>query len=263
MGLIVMIGCGRMGGAMASQWRRQHEVVALTTGASQLPEGVQSISEHDLPGLQDPLAVVLAVKPQTFPGLVPSLAPLRRQDPLFISVMAGLRLDVLASQLDRSKRLVRAMPNSAAAIARSMTVATARSDLSGKDRTTAIRLLLEIGHCEWLDDETLIDAATAVSGSGPAYFFRFAEALVSAGVNAGLSPQLAQTLARSTLSGAGALAAEPDASLSELREEVTSAGGTTAAGLAELVRDHSIDCLCQRVVDAAMARSRALAAGEK
>jgi pyrroline-5-carboxylate reductase len=173
--------------------------------------------------------------------------------------MAAITLADLRAALGGAQRLVRAMPNTAAAIGRGITAAVAGGTIDATDRSRVETLLAPTGAFLWLDDEAQMDAVTAVSGSGPAYFYRFAEALALAGEKAGLPPSLAMQLARATFIGAAALAEQDDAALAELRRQVTSPAGTTAAGLAEMNRDDAIDQLVEAVVDAAATRSRALA----
>jgi pyrroline-5-carboxylate reductase len=151
------------------------------------------------------------------------------------------------------------MPNTPAAIGQGITAAVAGAGVRMADLVTVNGLLAPAGQLVWIDDEAQIDAVTAVSGSGPAYFFRFTEALAKAGTQAGLSPELAMQLARATFTGAAALAQADGETLAELRRQVTSPAGTTAAGLAQMDADDAIDRLAQAVVDAAAARSRELA----
>jgi pyrroline-5-carboxylate reductase len=172
--------------------------------------------------------------------------------------MAGRTLQFLAETLGRSSALVRAMPNTPASIGRGITVAVAR-DASVAQRQTAHRLLAATGAVEWTDDETLMDAVTAVSGSGPAYIFLLVEALAQAGAAAGLPPELAKTLARETVAGAGELLHRSPLDAATLRENVTSPGGTTAAALAVLMVKEGLAALMEKAVAAATRRSRELA----
>jgi pyrroline-5-carboxylate reductase len=159
---------------------------------------------------------------------------------------------------DRSGAVVRAMPNTPAAIGRGITVAVARN-AGAAQRDLADRLLRATGTVEWVEDEALLDAVTAVSGSGPAYVFLLAEALAQAGVAAGLPPPLAEKLARETVAGAGELLHRSSLGAATLRENVTSPGGTTAAALAVLMRQNGLLPLLREAVAAATERSRELA----
>jgi pyrroline-5-carboxylate reductase len=172
--------------------------------------------------------------------------------------MAGRTLQFLADALVRPCALVRAMPNTPAAIGRGITVAVPRG-ASAEQRQLAHRLLAATGAVEWVDDETLMDAVTAVSGSGPAYVFLLAEALAHAGVAAGLPPALAEKLARETVAGAGELLHRSTLDAAVLRENVTSPGGTTAAALSVLMDQNGLASLMKTAVAAATARSRELA----
>jgi pyrroline-5-carboxylate reductase len=259
---IVMVGCGRMGGAIL----RGLEAVGprqvwIVDPALPSHPGAQSVASlKELPPLEAP-TVLLAVKPQVISGLLPDLEPLARGGTLFLSIIAGLTLASMSAALGEGARIVRAMPNTPAAVQQGITAAVAGPGVGEAERRRADALLGAVGEVVWLDDEGLIDAVTAVSGSGPAYFFRFAEALSQAGRALGLPPEIAERLARRTLEGSGALAAATERSLAELRAEVTSPAGTTAAGLARLDAEDRLDQLVAETVRAAEARSRELGRG--
>lgn len=255
---VLLVGCGRMGGAMARGWNGAHRVLVFDPMAAELPPGAERVASLDDVALDGELAVVLAVKPQVFPSIGEALRPLARQDALFVSIMAGITLAGLGDALG-SGRVVRTMPNTPAAIGQGITAAVAGRDVRMSDVATVNGLLAPTGQVVWIDEEAQIDAVTAVSGSGPAYFFRFTEALAKAGARAGLPPELAMQLARATFTGAAALAGADAAELAELRRQVTSPGGTTATGLAQMDAGDAIDTLARAVVDAAAARSRELA----
>ena len=172
--------------------------------------------------------------------------------------MAGRTLDFLAGALNTPCALVRAMPNTPAAIGRGITVAVARG-ATEKQRELADGLLAATGAVEWVDDEALMDAVTAVSGSGPAYVFLLAEALADAAIAAGLPPALAEKLARETVAGSGELLHRSGLTAATLRENVTSPGGTTAAALAVLMGRNGLVPLMKEAVAAATKRSRELA----
>ncbi|MGJ3265612.1 MAG: pyrroline-5-carboxylate reductase [Salinarimonas sp.] len=241
---LALVGAGKMGGAMLEGW--------LAAG---LP--AKAVSVHDpapaetIAGLaaarglalnpdaraRGPVAVlVLAIKPQMLEAAAPGLAPLVDAGTLVVSVLAGKTIANLAAALPGAGAIVRAMPNLPAAIGRGATGAHASPAVSPAQRAIADTLLRASGLVEWVDDESLIDAVTGVSGSGPAYVFALVEALAEAGVAAGLAPDLAMRLARQTVVGAGALLDESDLPAETLRRNVTSPGGTTAAGLAVLQR---------------------------
>ncbi|MES1972734.1 MAG: pyrroline-5-carboxylate reductase [Pseudomonadota bacterium] len=256
---VLLIGCGRMGGALARSWVGGQEVLVFDPHAA-IPPGATRVEHIEAATLPEDLVVVLAVKPQMFGVALPMLRPLAERGALFLSVVAGAGLQRLGRDLGGTGRIIRSMPNTPAAIGRGITAAVAGAAVTESDRARADALLRAAGEVVWLDVEADLDLVTAVSGSGPAYFFRFAEALAAAGVAAGLSPEIAMRLARATFTGSAALADARPESLAELRVEVTSPGGTTAAGLAQLDADGAIDRLAAATVAAAAARSRALGA---
>jgi pyrroline-5-carboxylate reductase len=202
-------------------------------------------------------ALVIAVKPQTFGDAAPALRPLVGSPTLVVSIMAGTTIAMLDTACGGN--IVRAMPNTPAAIGRGMTVAVAAKGVNEKQRTVADALLSATGAVEWVDDEALMDAVTAVSGSGPAYVFLLAEELARAGVSAGLPADLAAKLARETVAGSGELLHRSDLDAATLRQNVTSPGGTTAAALNILMGDHGLNELMTRAVAAATKRSQELA----
>jgi pyrroline-5-carboxylate reductase len=266
-GPLVLVGAGKMGGALLEGWLRlgldpnalvvlepqpSAEIAALTRRGLRL--------NPDAPALRgsDPAAIVIAIKPQAAAAVLPAIAPLVAAATVVVSIMAGRTLDFLAGVLGRERALIRAMPNTPAAIGRGITVAVARN-ASAAQRTLADGLLSATGAVEWVGDEALMDAVTAVSGSGPAYVFLLAEALAAAGAAAGLPAALADTLARETVAGAGELLHRSPLPAAALRENVTSPGGTTAAALEVLMGDGGLAPLMRRAIAAATARSRALA----
>ncbi|MFP4209036.1 MAG: pyrroline-5-carboxylate reductase [Wenzhouxiangella sp.] len=201
--------------------------------------------------------IVLAVKPQVMGQVLPELQTALAPDALVISIAAGITLATLRRGLGEKGRLVRAMPNTPALFGVGMTGMVADSHVEAEDRKRAVDILQTAGETVWLDDEGLMDVVTAVSGSGPAYFFALAEQLALAGERAGLAPAVAAKLARQTAFGAGTMLARSDHTAGQLREQVTSPGGTTAAALAVLSAGGFED-LVARAVDAAVRRGRQL-----
>jgi pyrroline-5-carboxylate reductase len=203
-------------------------------------------------------ALVLAIKPQMLEAAAPALAPLIGADTLVLSILAGKRIADLASRLP-ARAFVRAMPNTPAAVGRGVTGAYPSPGVEPGQRSLAQTLLSAVGSVEWVETEELIDAVTAISGSGPAYVFYLAECLAAAGVAAGLPDELAARLARATVEGAGELMhRSPDASPGRLRENVTSPGGTTAAALGVLMAEDGLEPLLTRAVAAAKKRAAEL-----
>jgi pyrroline-5-carboxylate reductase len=201
--------------------------------------------------------LVVALKPQMFREAGAMLKSFVGSTTLVVSIMAGTTIAALEEVCGGS--VVRAMPNTPAAIGRGITVAVAAKNVSPSQRAVADALLRATGSVEWVDDENLMDAVTAVSGSGPAYIFLLAEELARAGVEAGLPPELATRLARETVAGSGELLRRSEASSATLRQNVTSPGGTTAAALEVLMGPDGMQPLLTRAIAAATKRSKELA----
>src|SRR5262245_3477998 len=265
-GTIVLVGAGKMGSAMLEAWlalglspkrvaviepQPTSELAALAARGLALNPPLASVG--------DASAIVLAVKPQVAPTVVPTLAPLLAPATVVLSIMAGRTLGFLAGALTQQTALVRAMPNTPAAIGRGITVAVPNAQVSHRQRELVHALLAATGLVEWVNDEALMDAVTAVSGSGPAYVFLLAEALSAAGAAAGLPPELAAKLARATVAGSGELLNRSPVDPATLRQNVTSPGGTTAAALDVLMAADGMSELMKRAVMAATRRSRELA----
>jgi pyrroline-5-carboxylate reductase len=264
-GLLVLVGAGKMGGALLEGWLRLGlDAKKVAVLEPQPSPDISALTGRGLRLNPDPktlgtaAAIVIAVKPQTAAEAIPAVTPLIAASTVVVSIMAGRTLQFLGGALARPCAIVRAMPNLPAAIGRGITVAVPRNADTAQ-RDVADRLLRATGAVEWIDDEALMDAVTAVSGSGPAYVFLLAEALAQAGTAAGLPPALSQKLARETVAGAGELLHRSDLDAAALRENVTSPGGTTAAALAVLMGENSLTPLLAKAVAAATARSRELA----
>ncbi len=263
-GQLLLVGAGKMGSALLEGWLR-FGLDAKTVAVIE-PEPSAEIRAHAENGLKlnPPLAalkradvIVLAVKPQVAAQAIAPLLPVAVASTLIVSIMAGRTLRFLAGAFNNTGALVRAMPNTPAAIGRGITVAVPLRALAAQ-RRLAHGLLSAVGSVEWVEDEALMDAVTAVSGSGPAYVFLLAEALAQAGVAAGLPRPLAQKLARETIAGSGELLHRSAEDAATLRENVTSPGGTTAAALRVLMGADGLAQLMQDAVAAATARSREL-----
>lgn len=209
--------------------------------------------------LAPPAAILFAVKPQMAAEALPTAARFAGPDTVLVSILAGTTLATLSAGLPAGTAVVRAMPNTPAAVGRGITVCVAGAGVTEAQRALADRLLRASGLVEWVEDETLIDAVTGVSGSGPAYVFLLAESLARAGVAAGLAPELAVKLARATVEGAGELMfRSPEIRPETLRKNVTSPNGTTAAALQVLMDEGGLDPLLERAVAAAVDRAREL-----
>lgn len=263
----VLVGCGQMGSAMLRGWLRGdiagRFVVIEPVGSPPDLAGSAVTEWHRAPeevaaGLV-PDAVVFAVKPQVFDELLPAYRRWARPQTVFLSIAAGKTIAGISRHLGADAAIIRCMPNTPAAIGRAITVACPNPHVRPPQRRLCERLLAAIGDSAWVEDEALMDAVTAVSGSGPAYVFLLIEALAAAGARAGLPPELSLRLARATVAGAGELALVSSETPARLRENVTSPGGTTRAALDVLMAEQGIPELLDRAVAAATARSRELA----
>lgn len=266
---VVLVGCGNMGHAMLSGWlsagRLRADEVAVVepnsglrdraakagAAARETPEGLGAIS---------PELVVFAVKPQVVGEVVPSY---RRFAPAatFLSVAAGTPMGAFQKLLGMDAAIIRCMPNTPAAIGKGMMVTVANGNVSEKAKTFVAELLSASGEVAEVNDESLMDAVTAVSGSGPAYVFHFIECLARAGESAGLPSDTAKLLAMQTVYGAGCLAAQSEEEPAELRRQVTSPNGTTAAALSVFMDEGRLEKLVSEAVEAARARSVELGKG--
>lgn len=264
---IVIVGCGNMGRALVDGWIAHGQdpasIVAVEPDASRQ----QSLAEeHGISVVADPAdlkahptTLVLAVKPQILADVLPLYHRFTATGALFLSVAAGIRLSALADGLGAEAPLIRAMPNTPSAIGRGMTVLCGNALVGGEQRAMGERLMGAVGAVSWIEDEALMDAVTALSGSGPAYVFHFAECLINAGIAAGLPAHLAERLARQTIAGAAELLQQSDSDPGKLRHQVTSPGGTTAAAMEVLMAEPGLRQLLADAVEAAAARSREMA----
>ncbi|MCJ2072500.1 pyrroline-5-carboxylate reductase [Methylobacterium sp. J-030] len=262
---LVLAGAGKMGGAMLAGWLTAGLDPRRTTLIDPVPsrEIVALCAERGLalnPAAPEPGAVLaLGIKPQGLEAAAPGLDRLIGRDTLVVSILAGKTVADLRGRLPHARAVVRAMPNLPASIGRGATGAYANPEVTPGQRAAANALLAASGTVAWLADEAQIDAVTAVSGSGPAYVFLMVEALAEAGIAAGLDPEVAGRLARATVSGAGALLDATPAEAAELRRNVTSPGGTTAAALDVLMRPDGLGALMREAVAAARRRAGELA----
>ena len=265
-GPLVLVGCGKMGSALLRGWiaagAAKRFWVVEPEGAPPELVGADEVDWHrtaeELPPQPMPAAVVFAVKPQVVDSVVPAYRRWARPETLFVSIVAGKTLTGLAHHLG-SAAVVRTMPNTPAAIGRGITVACANPRVTFEQRGLCDRLLAAVGENAWVEDESLLDAVTAVSGSGPAYVFLLIEALAEAGEAVGLPGELALRLARATVAGSAELARRSTDNPAQLREDVTSPGGTTRAALDVLMAPDGLLPLMRRAVAAATRRSRELA----
>jgi pyrroline-5-carboxylate reductase len=266
-GTLVLVGCGQMGSAMLRGWVARNAaerfIVVEPAGRPAALGGSSAATFHrlpdELPASLAPDAVVFAVKPQVIDDVLPAYRRWVRPATLFLSIAAGKTIGGIARHLGDAAAIIRCMPNTPAAIGRAITVACPNRRVNPAQRRLCEALLAAIGDSAWVEDEALMDAVTAVSGSGPAYVFLLIEALAAAGARAGLPDDLAQRLALATVAGAGELARLSSEPPARLREAVTSPGGTTRAALDVLMAPNGLPDLLDRAVAAAAARSRELA----
>jgi pyrroline-5-carboxylate reductase len=261
---ILLIGCGRMGSAMLSGWREQG--LAPSVAVDPAPSA-QTFAGPDMTVVADPeaipagfapAAVVLAVKPQNAATTLPAYARFA-PNTVFLSIMAGRTMSGIGALIGPAAAIVRAMPNTPAAVRQGVTVACPSSAVSSQQRSLCDRLLQAIGKVAWIDDEALLDPVTAVSGSGPAYVFLLAELMEQAAIEQGIPPDLARLLARQTVAGSGALLAASSEDAAALRVAVTSPGGTTAEALSVLMNPDAWPIAMSQAIAAATRRSRELA----
>ncbi len=256
---ILIVGCGNMGGAMLAGWLASGMTPAQFTVVDpilpQAPEGVKLL--RDLPqGAFD--AILMGVKPQLLGEVAGGIARLAGSETMLLSILAGVELDSLAARFAGVRALVRIMPNLAAAIGKSPVALCERGlDRAGRDAIT--RLMAPLGSPEWLESEALFDAVTALAGSGPAFVYRFIDALAAGATALGLPAGQAQRLALAMVEGAGALASASEHAPGELARRVASPGGTTQAGLDVLDAGGALAALIAATLKAAADRSAEMA----
>jgi len=266
-GPLLLVGCGKMGGALLEGWLARGmapaDVWIVEPNADPLQgmisRGVYHAADAAaLPADLKPALLVFAVKPQMLAAALPAYKTFAVQGAAALSIAAGWRIAGFERALGEGTPVVRAMPNTPAAVGRGMTVLCSNAHADAKLRDACGELLAAVGETAWVDDEGLIDAVTAVSGGGPAYVFLLIECLAKAGEEAGLPADLAMQCARVTVAGAGELVHIASEPASKLRENVTSPGGTTLEALKILMAEDGLQPLMTRAIAAATARSREL-----
>jgi pyrroline-5-carboxylate reductase len=267
-GPLLLVGGGKMGGALLAGWLRKGLaptdawVVEPDAGRREAlvrEHGVQAVAEAAaIPEGFQPRTLVVAVKPQAFEAALPPLRPRVGPETLVLSIAAGKTIATLARIFGAETPIVRVMPNTPAAVGRGASVLCANVRVDAARRAEAEALMAAVGETHWVADEELMHAVTALSGSGPAYVFLLIEALAAAGERLGLPADLAMRLARATVIGSAELARQSPAPAAQLRADVTSPGGTTAAALAVLMAEHGLQPLLDAALAAAARRSREL-----
>ena len=267
---ILLAGCGKMGSAMLQGWLAQLDAgLEFTVFDPMLPEdhmacqddrvtAMTTLDPQQFPADQAPDLVVLAMKPQMLPDAMPPLAAISTPKTVFLSIAAGITMDRLKAHLGDDRGIIRTMPNTPAAIGKGITAMIFNNAVDAEMIALTKAMMSVIGSVVELDDEADMDAVTGVSGSGPAYVFLMREALESAGITAGLKPDLAAKLAQATISGAASLMDASAESPSQLRINVTSPAGTTQAALDVLMAENGLHQLMTSAVLAARDRSKEL-----
>ena len=265
---VILVGGGKMGGVLLNGWIESGtspDAISLVEPDPRARAGLCQrfgVRSHTQPAKHvnsRVQAVVFAVKPQVMDSVVHQYRGFVSPTTVFLSIAAGKTIGYFARMLTAEAAVVRAMPNTPAAIGKGITVACGNAALKHDQHAICDALLGAVGEVIWIDDEHHLDAVTAVSGSGPAYVFLLIECLARSGVLAGLPPELANRLAHATVCGAGTLASSTGEPAEVLRKNVTSPGGTTACALDVLMGDDGIAPIIDRAVAAATARSRELA----
>ena len=261
---LVLLGCGKMGSAMLQGWLDQGVPADAVHVRDPFPSAWLKTCgvaiNQPLPAA--PSVVLIAVKPQMMADALPDLQAMGNGETLFLSVAAGISIATYQDILGANTPIIRAMPNTPAAVGKGITAIVGNAQSTAEHLTLAKDLLSAIGQVVTLNEESQMDAVTGVSGSGPAYVFHMIETLAAAGEAQGLAPDLAMQLAKATVAGAGTLAEQSDESPSQLRINVTSPNGTTQAGLEVLMDPTSgLPPLMNATVKAATDRSKELANG--
>jgi len=266
---LLLVGCGKMGHALLTGWKKNNIIENCHVIDPELKDSETISAEvfyHASVDMIDPNfipdVVVFAVKPQIMDIVIPPYQKYVTSKTIFLSIAAGKNTPYFEHQLGGHAKIIRAMPNTPAAIGKGITVAYPNQNIQEVDKESIFPLLQAVGVACWIEDESYLDAVTAVSGSGPAYLFYLIETMAQAGIESGLSPSLAQTLARQTVVGSAALVENmSETTASTLRENVTSPGGTTAAALEVLMKDkNGLQSLMNDAIEAAVERSKKLSA---
>ncbi|MEX0583277.1 MAG: pyrroline-5-carboxylate reductase [Sneathiella sp.] len=265
---LLLVGSGKMGQAMLGGWVENGiepaRIVVIDPNAENLSRaidlGCKGIgSADDIPNGFQPDIIVLAVKPQIIKDVLGTFREFAEKGSLVISIAAGTRIATFEEAFGNNAAIIRVMPNTPAAVHQGMMVCCPNAHVREDQKKHCDQLMQAIGAVAWIEEEELMDAVTGVSGSGPAYVFYMIEAMTAAGISAGLPEELAVKLAQETVAGAGALARHSSETAAQLRKNVTSPNGTTAAGLAVLMDEESgLGPLMKETVAAATQRSKEL-----
>jgi pyrroline-5-carboxylate reductase len=266
-GTLVLAGCGKMGGAMLEGWLKAGADPKMIVAIDPKPthEVMELLQKrgirHNPPvtSITDAEVIIVAVKPQVMEDVLPNLVSLKSSRPLILSVAAGKTIATFAKHFGQDAAIIRTIPNTPAAIGRGITAMSANANVSKVQMALATALLSSTGEVVTVDDESMIDLVTAVSGSGPAYIFYLTECMAAAGEKIGLPAALAMQLARATVAGSGELMRQTGIDAATLRQNVTSPNGTTFAALQVLMADNGMMQLFENAITAAAKRSKELA----
>ena len=265
-GPLWLAGCGNMAGAMLARWIDEGvdpaRVSVIRPSGRVVGHGIRVTTDY--PEDEVPAIVLLGMKPYQIDAVADALSPILDEETILVSILAGVELASLRARFARPRTIIRAMPNVPVRIGQGVIgLFSDGEDIAARNAVTG--LMAALGHAEWFEDETLFNLVTTLAGSGPAFTFRFIEALAEGGEALGFSREQALHLALATVEGAAALARAQNADLGELAASVTSPGGTTAAGLKVLDGDDALKALIARTLDASRRRSleMAMAARER
>lgn len=257
---VLLVGCGAMGGALRQGWQQQSDIEITVIDPHLVCEGCAVFRAlHALPQDYQPDIILFAIKPQIAAQILADYTRFCRPDILFISIMAGVSVATMKRYLGQNSILIRTMPNLPALVGKGITGLYCSDPLDMLKRQQVTNLFASVGAAVWVEAEDQLDIVTAISGSGPAYFFRLVEALIKSGEGLGLSKEVSEQLAQQTLVGAGAMLEKMKESAGSLRAKVTSPGGTTSAALGVFDQEDALDHLAAKAIMAAVKRSKELA----
>lgn len=266
---ILLVGCGRMGGALLEGFLAKipaHKITVVEPSADTAKVLKESYNVNVVKGINEKFfeisqfsTIIFAVKPQVMESILPLFKHDNLRDSVFISIAAGKKVEFFEKFLGKKAQIIRTMPNLPALVREGATVAVANKNVDKETKELTAKLFSSVGEFYWVEDESMLDAVTAISGSGPAYVFHFIECLVRSAVNLGLPDDLAKSLAYSTIVGSARLAKESDKTAYDLKVQVTSPGGTTEAALKVLESKEGLGKIMQEATEAACKRSKELA----
>ncbi len=262
---VLLVGCGKMGGALLAGWQKsQNAPMRFSIIARSKPSGTHASAHYysqlsEFPADETVDIIVFAVKPQQLSAILPEYrARFEKASALYISIAAGKTIAYFKQHLGDNARIIRVMPNTPSLIGQGVSLLFSPGEIDATQKESACSLMQAVGSVAIMESEQQLDAATAISGCGPAYVFLFLESLTKAGIMSGLSEPVARELALGTVYGSAALALDSDESFAKLRQNVTSPGGVTEAALRVLMQEKGLDTLLKEAVLAAQHRAKEL-----